>query len=65
MTEPWNFTEALVPYREAQIAAKTKRMAALAVLSEHGIELASPMRFTTEQIEALAGLAGTFTEQEG
>jgi hypothetical protein len=45
-----------------------RRFAALSVLHEHGIELTSLApghSLTLEQIEDLAKVAGTFTEQEG
>lgn len=47
-----------------QMALDERRAAAMKVLREAGIRLERPPRFTTGQVEALAGVARAFREDE-
>jgi hypothetical protein len=48
-----------------QAAERERRHAPLEILRQHGISLSERHSLTLKQIEALAEVAKTFTEQEG
>jgi len=47
-----------------EVAARDREIAARIILSDCGIELSPRRKFTVEQMEALARVAQTFTEEE-